>query len=407
MSAAATTESDPDRSVVARGLPALVGGRAAGNLLIRFPYVFLTAMARGLGVSVESATAILGIRELGGLATPVVGRIADRGHERRVIVTTCGLAGIVTIVAPFLVDDVAGRTAGLIAFSALLVAGAVFKFGCDAAQGAWIGHRVPFARRGRILGVMEVAWAGAFLLGVPLCALAVDRWGWRAPFVLTGTILLAFAVAQRLVLPRDRHEQGTPERFSFHIPPGLRGVIGYCCLQPFAQMLVFAVAGDWFVESLGMSLTGLGLNTVLIGCAELAGTGLAAGLTDRIGKRRGASIGLAVGLPAAAGLGLAGDNAVLGVVLLLWFAVGIEFSFVSALPLITELGTTSRASAIGLAMAVLTLARAFSSSIAGVVYTRGGIALTGLLAAAALALGVAVLHWFVREPERPASFVAV
>jgi predicted MFS family arabinose efflux permease len=176
-------------------------------------------------------------------------------------------------------------------------------------------------------------------------------------------------------------------------------VMVFAALQPFAQMMVFAVVGDWFVTSLGMSITGLGLNTMLLGLAELTGTGLAALFSDRVGKRRTAMGGLMLGLPLAAILGFTGGNAVVGVSVLLLMDVGIELAFVAVLPLITELDPDARASAIGLAMAVITLSRATSSIVAGVVYVNFGMEVIGLIAATAIAGCLIALWRGVSEPR--------
>ena len=141
----------------------------------------------GLGIRVDTATTILGLRELGGLATPVTGRIADRGHERRVIVTLTAWPASRRSWRPY--------SGGIGIFAVLLFVGGFAKFGIDAAQGAWVGHRVDFARRGRVVGLLEVSWSVSFLVGMPLCAWAIDEWGWRAPFVGTGALLLVFAAA--------------------------------------------------------------------------------------------------------------------------------------------------------------------------------------------------------------------
>jgi predicted MFS family arabinose efflux permease len=173
----------------------------------------------------------------------------------------------------------------------------------------------------------------------------------------------------------------------------------FAALQPFAQMMVFAVAGDWFVSDLGMSLAGLGLNTVLLGLAELGGAGIAAVASDRLGKRRTAMSGVAVAIPLAAVLGFTGMNAVVGVSVLLLMDISVELAFVAVLPLITELDPEARASAIGVAMAVVTLSRAISSIISGVVYVNWGMEANGLIASLAM-LGCLLALWrWVKEPK--------
>jgi predicted MFS family arabinose efflux permease len=376
------TVSPEDEQVSRPALGALVAGRLAGNLLIRFPYVFLTSISRGLGLSVGATTALLGVRELGGLAAPGIGHLADRGHQRRAMALCAGIAGLSTIaiaIAP---------PVGVVA--ALLTLGGVAKFGLDTAQATWIGQRVPFARRARVFGLVELSWAGAFFIGIPICAAVESRWGWRGLFVFSGGLLCLTAAAMTLWVAEDG-AHGLRHHRRPRLTRANAGMFAYAFCQPFAQMFVFAVVGDWFVDGLGMTNVALGAATVLIGVGEVVGTGTTAVITDRIGKRRAALIGMAIAAPATVGLGLVGRAPWLGVGMVVILAAGIEFSFVSALPILSELDPEARGASIGLATAVITVSRAASSAVAGVTYTWGGITATGLVGGLSAAGAIAGL----------------
>ena len=137
--------------------------------------------------------------------------------------------------------------------------------------------------------------------------------------------------------------------------------------------------------------------SVLIGFGELVGTGLTAVVTDRVGKRRAAIAGMLLAAPFAALLGTVGGTTWLGVTFIVAMALGTEFSFVSALPIIAELDVEARAAAIGLAMAIITIARAASSALSGVTYVHLGIGATGAVSGAVCLLA-AVALWQVTEP---------
>src|SRR4051812_19817018 len=82
-------EQPPDRSersVIA----GFTVSRLLGNLFVRFPFVFINPIARGLGVDVSTLTKVFGARELGGLEAPMVGRWVDRCRGARAMVV-CGL----------------------------------------------------------------------------------------------------------------------------------------------------------------------------------------------------------------------------------------------------------------------------------------------------------------------------
>lgn len=378
-----------DRGAAATSsLRAILAGRLAGNLLLRFPYTFITSISHAFGVRVDTMATLLGIRELGGLAAPAVGRVADRGHERLTMLWCATAAAVATLV-------IALRPP-IWLLVALLTVGGVAKFGLDTAQTAWIGHRVPFARQSRTFGVIESSWALALLVGIPLCGWVKSVWGWRAMFVLCGLALGIAAAAVRSSVPADRPEP-SPSRPRLRISRPLAGILAYGVLQPFAQMFVFAVYGDWFRSSLGMSDARLSAASMVIGVGELLGTGLTAALADGFGKRRSATVGILVAAPLSAALGLVGGNQLAGVALIVAMAIAIEFSFVSALPLVAELDPDSRASAIGLATALITIARAASSALAGQTYVHLGIGAIGAVTAASC-VGAAVALWTTVEP---------
>ncbi len=380
--------SDDRASDITRPLGPIISARLAGNLLLRFPYSFVTAISRGLGIHLATTTALLGVRELGGLASPGIGAVADRGHERRAMVTCAALAGVSTVL-------IAGRPA-LWLVTILLVLGGIAKFGSDTAQTAWIGHRAPFEARARIFGVVELSWSLAFVAGVPVCAWLLHRWGWQAMFLFSGGFLLVSGFATQLGVPRDRPETVEPGGRVRMTGP-LLGMYAYVALQPFAQMFVFAVYGDWFVKHLHMSDARLGFSTLLIGVGEGVGTGLTALVTHRVGPRRAAIAGMVLAAPLSLLIGTVGGHVWYGVVLLVVMSIGVEFSFVSALPIITELDPTARAAAIGLATVFITIARAASSAISGEVYVHLGMATVGVVGGISFALaGVAL--WRVVEP---------
>jgi predicted MFS family arabinose efflux permease len=373
---------------IARSLVPIIGARLGGNILIRFPYTFATAISRGLGIDVDTLTALLGMRELGGLASPAIGHVADRGHERRTMVAIALVAGLSCLLV--------GTSSWVPFFVVLLVVGGIAKFGLDTAQSAWIAHRVPFARRSRVFGVVELSWALALLVGVKVCAWFEDRWGWQAMFVFCGAFLVVTAAGMQWVVPRDEPSAGD-ERRGLRVTRAMWPMFAYVVLQPFAQMFVFAVYGDWFVTHLGMSTATLATTSVLIGFGELVGTGMTAIVTDRIGKRRAAIAGILLAAPMAASLGTVGDTAWLGVTLIVVMAVGTEFSFVSALPIIAELDPDARAASIGAATVLMTIARAVSSALSGLVYVRLGMGAAGAVGALAC-VGAAVALWSVVEP---------
>ncbi|MBW2200769.1 MAG: MFS transporter [Deltaproteobacteria bacterium] len=104
------------------------------------------------------------------------GPVADRWGYRRMM-----LAGLRMLVVGMLAG-------GFLPFYGVVLV-AVFLAGMgksvfNPAIQAYIGERVPFKRRGLVVGLVEFSWAGSTLVGIPLIAIIIDRLDWRAPFLL-------------------------------------------------------------------------------------------------------------------------------------------------------------------------------------------------------------------------------
>lgn len=368
-----------------------MAGRFASNLSLRFVYPFLPTIARGLGVSLETAGLAISARELTGVFGPLVGRATDRGRSRSIMLIALALLSISTVIG--------GLSPGVLVFTVAMGGVALTQMAFAVATSAWLSDRVSYARRGTVFGLTELSWAGAFLLGVPLLGLVIDRWGWRAPFFAVGTLAaaLTFAVARTVApdltpAPGTRQPEGRrhPGALAVYVTVGLISV---------AVQLVVVVYGAWLEDAFGFSVAAIGLATVVVGSSEFLGSSATVVVTDRWGKRRSIVIGLLVMIPGAALLGTVGGATAYGLVLLAVVLIGFEFSFVSSLPLVAELDTGARGTSLGKGVAVATVARAVGSVLGIVTYTRSGIGLTGGVAAAIALVAVAVMGLGTAEPE--------
>lgn len=399
--------------------------RLLGNLFVRAPYVFITEISRGLGVSVETMTVVLGVRELGGLGSPVAGRLVDNGHGAAVIAAGGVLVGISCLLA---------ATPWFPVFVVVMVLGAFAKNSIDLAQNAWVGHEVPVTKRARVIGFIETTWAGSFLLGVPVIGFATDRFGWRSGFLITGPILALLAVGSGASLRRS--QQGAAEDEPVGAPAARptgstatstgsaathhaleaianparlrRAIWAFFCLQPFSQMLVFAVNGDWFAGHLAMSNTQLSFATAALGVAELVGVAWVIAYADRLGPVRvgGVAIGLAA-IPSLILIAMSnsavGNSAVFGVAMLLLMDLAMEASFVATLPIVTELDVDNRGRSVAQAFVVMLVSRAVASAAGGAIYTRLGFNATLLTSATLCVAGCAALTWARRGPRLEAT----
>jgi predicted MFS family arabinose efflux permease len=159
--------------------------------------------------------------------------------------------------------------------------------------------------------------------------------------------------------------------------------------------LPFIVYGAWLESSYGLSLSALGLASIVVGLAEGFSEIGTAVLTDRLGKRRSVLTGLAVMalsllvLPAFAGMGLAG--ALTGVVLV---TLGFEFAIVSLLPLATEVAPGDRASLLSLNVTAFGLGRIAGATGGALLWQWSGQSIAiNAVAGAASAVLAAMLLW--------------
>lgn len=361
-------------------LALLTGAKVVSNTALRWVGPFLPTLERAFSTSTGTLTGVMGVCELGGLTTVATGSALDRGHERRVFALGLAAVAVSSLVA------LGGSVVTFAISFGLLVLGVS---NLTVAGHAWIGHRVPFAARGRAIGVFEMSWALALLLGAPILALLIQWFGWRGPYVFlaVGAAIAAAAIAL-LVGP------GTP---SPRIARSARPPLPRTAFAPMvasaataaAGLGIFVVSGAWLDDSHGLSTGGLGIVAATFGVVELGSSGTVAGFGDRIGARPSVLVGL-IGLGAGVGIMFAsGESRATAIAGLLVFLTGFEFAFVSSLTLVTEAAPAARGRAIGLSNAVGTIARAGAVFASGQLYEAFGMG--GSLSMAAAAGGAALV----------------
>jgi len=175
-------------------LVAIFAARTVLNTGYRIVYPFLPAIARGLDVSLATATGLVSMRLLSGVVAPFIGPVADRQPRRRTMV----VAMVVFAAACALLVTGGGLAAGSVmvvlvgtAFALLGISKVVF----DPAVHAYMGDSVPYRRRARAVGVVELAWSAAWLFGVPLTGFVMEALGWPAPWIALVALGLAGAAA--------------------------------------------------------------------------------------------------------------------------------------------------------------------------------------------------------------------
>jgi len=255
----------------------------------------------------------------------------------------------------------------------------------------YLSRRVPFERRARTIGIFEISWASALLVGAPIIAVLINSFGWRAPFL----VLAALALTMAFVIARSNDDA-----------PLLADAAGPTSTEPIsfdAWTLVFAsaaialtglttivIAGTWLDEALGVSTGGIGLVAMAFGVAELTGSTSSAAVADRFGPAAATRIAVVMTIVGLLIMTQAGSSLLIGAAGLLFFFLGFEFSIVTSFSFVSEAMPLARGRVLAANNGIGTFARGGGVVASGLLYERFGIrgpvavSITGALIALAL-----------------------
>jgi predicted MFS family arabinose efflux permease len=362
------------------------------NTGFRMLYPFLPAFARGAGVSVNTIAAAITARSSLGIAAPLLGPAVDRWGRKVGM-----LIGLVLFSAAMGVMVIWQSYTALLA--SLLLVG-LSKVIFDPAMQSFLGDRVDYTRRGLAIALTEFGWSGSFLLGMPLVGWLMARWGWRAPFPFLGVLGLLGMLALWILLPSERISPSDQQRFSqpwrtILTNPTVLAALSASLIVSTAYDNVAIVYGIWMEQSFGLQLVALGAASALIGVGEFTGEGLVAGLSDRLGKRRTVILGIGLAASACLVLPLMGGTLPGALAALFLIYVAFEVAVVSAIPMMTELAPTARATVMAGNVAALSLGRALGASLGIVLFSRG-MWFNCVTSAGLALLAMAILLLFVR-----------
>jgi predicted MFS family arabinose efflux permease len=295
-------------------------------------------------IAVNQATAILAL---------FFGPLADRMGYRLMM-----LSGLALLVGGMF-------AAGFLPFYGMVLV-ALFLAGLgksifDPAVQAYISERIPYRRRGLAIGILEIAWAGSALIGIPLVGLLMEgfRDAWRQLFVRRRAL----------------------------------GTIGFTFLAAVANDNLFVVYGVWIEEAFNLSVVALGLSIGVIGIAELLGESLTAALSDRIGLKRSVIIGLVLSTACYAILPFCDRSISMVLAGLFLTFITFEFMVVTSISLTTELLPGSRATMLSGCLAAAGIGRVIGALIGGPIWLAGGILATGMVSAGLSAMALVSLVW--------------
>jgi len=380
---------------VRRDLTTFATARMTSNACYRFVGPFIATIARGLHVELADIGVAIAISELFGLASLTVGHVLDRLGARRAVTV-----GMIAVAAG---ACLAGSSQGVAWLTVALIligqGNTTFYLGI----GTWIAGHVPYERRGRVTGLIEVSWAFGLLIGVSTMGLVTAATSWRVGY-LSGAI--AVAIMAVIVIPKvdatvvPRRTDAVPRVKGRLVPRGWLILVSGFAITAASHALIVTF-GSWLEDEFGLTPAGISGVTFLLGAGELVATLSVARFTDVWGKRRSVALGAALMIPASAGLALWNHHLGLGIAFLVIGVIGFEFSVVSAISLGTGLVPGSPARGLGLLIGVDTVGRALMSVPATRLYTSHGIGWPAAMSAVLGAIAVITITLSAPRPVQP------
>ncbi len=244
-----------------------------GALVI--PKLEITASQFGLIVSSYAFSA--------GLSGLLTAGFADRFDRKKLLLffysgfvagtLLCGLASNYHLL--LLARMVTGLFAGVVGSVSLAIVTDVF----------------PLEMRGRVMGVIQTAFAASSVLGIPVALLLSTRWGWNTPFFMIVAVGASVGVLIRLFLrPVDEHLKHHLDRSPLHHLA--RTMSNRFYLQGFATTGLLSVGGFmlmpfmsvFMVDNVGLPIEKLPLVYVLTGAFSIVFGPLIGRATDAFGK---------------------------------------------------------------------------------------------------------------------------
>jgi len=369
--------------------------KAILNTALRWLPFFLPTLASAFATTTARLTTVLGVGEMAGLSTLLIGKQLDGGKERLFMAGALGLGALSSFGA--LVGNLwvfgVSYVVLILGVSTFTVSGHVY----------W-SRRIPFHRRARTIGVFETSWATALLVGAPVIALLITAFGWRAPFIALGVLLAISAVVvgfdhdDSVLLDDAAAPTGTdPLSLDAWILIAASGAVAVTGLT------TIVIAGTWLDEALGVSTGGIGLVAMAFGAAEITASASSAAVADRVGPIRATRVALAITIVGMLIMTQADDSLLIGAIGLLFFFLGFEFSIVTSFSIVSEAMPTARGRVLAANNAVGTVARGTGIVMSGIVYQAFGISGPVAISVTTAVIALVLLSLSMRRAESTAS----
>lgn len=322
----------------------ILTSRIVLNLSYRITYPYLPQIARGLGISFETAGLLVAARSFIGITGVFFGLLSERKGYRwgMCLGLFCLVAGAA------LVGWTSSFSAALVGFLFLGVAKTIY----DPAVQSYVSFHSPYQLRARAIGIIESSWATSWFIGIPLCGFLIARMGWNSPFLIIAVLgLLAFTATTRLprsTLQQPNHPSAHPIDLPVSAAPPISRrnamvVMWVSFFMLLANENMMIVYGIYLESVFSLKVEALGIYSTWMGIAELAGEMTVALAVDRLGKKRAFASGLLLTALGYALLPVCRSSLAGTMVVLMFMFYLFEFTIVSSFTYVSELVPEQRA----------------------------------------------------------------
>jgi predicted MFS family arabinose efflux permease len=276
--------------------------------------------------------------------------------------------------------------------------------------------------RGRVMGVVQAAFAASNVLGLPIGLYLANRWDWHAPFYLIVATGAAVAIIIMLyVRPIDAHLQARPDKSPLHhfihtvsTPRYLRGFAATVLLATGGFMLL-PFSSAFTVHNLGVSLERLPVIYMVSGTVAMVSGPLIGRASDAIGKLNVFALGCAwtiIMVLIYTNLGVTSLQNVILVNALLW--IGVSSRMISSSALISGIPSAAdRGSYMSISSSLQQISGGFAATLAGMIVKEapgGAIVhfdMVGYVLVATTLLTLVMMFYISRRVETAAALAEV
>jgi predicted MFS family arabinose efflux permease len=342
--------------------------RTAINSGYRLVYPFLPLFAAGMGVSLAQMGVAFSIRSVLGVVSPFIASVADTHGRKKGMMLGLFLFWLGCL-ASVLMPNFLGFVIGS---SFVVIGNGVFI----PSMQSYLGDRVPYESRGRVLAITELSWALGFILGVPLLGFLLKNYNWWTPSLALSIVGFVLLIFLWFSVPSDAPTQAQGQtllsnfKLIIHFGPVLIGLLT-AFLLTVANEVVNLVFGQWILDNFGLAFETLTLASVIIGSSELASEFLSAVFLDKVGKVRTVFASLTLNIIAVVLLSMSGRSFGLALLGLVLFFISFEFALIALMTYMSEVFPVARATVMAVTVAFFSLGRMGGSLIGPSLYHAG------------------------------------